>query len=71
MNRNYQAPQKTKLVPWKIDQNENGSTALYTQPASHLGPLSARQRNAIRMAFRWRADGCPILRVCWVKNMGG
>ena len=25
------------------------------------GPSSARQRNAINMAFRWRADGGPIL----------
>ena len=25
------------------------------------GPFSARQRNAIEMAFRWRADGGPIL----------
>ena len=25
------------------------------------GPLTARQRNAIQMAFRWRADGGPIL----------
>ena len=37
----------------------------YTQPASNLGPLSARQRNAIRMAFRWRADGGPILHAYW------
>ena len=32
-----------------------------TQPAYRLGPLSARQRNAIRMAFRWRADNGPFL----------
>ena len=25
------------------------------------GPSSARQRNAIYMAFRWRADGGPAL----------
>ena len=24
-------------------------------------PLSARQRHAIQMAFRWRADECPTL----------
>ena len=35
---------------------------LYTQPAYNLGPLSARQRNAIQMAFRWRSDSGPILR---------
>ena len=27
-----------------------------SQSASILEPLSARQRNAIRMGFRWRAD---------------
>ena len=26
-----------------------------------LGPLSARQRNAIPMAFRWQADNCQLL----------
>ena len=26
-----------------------------SQPAPNLGPLSARQRNAFRMEFRWRA----------------
>ena len=36
-----------------------------TQPPSNLGPLSARPQNAIRMAFRWRADSCPILRAVW------
>ena len=30
-----------------------------TKPAFNVGPLSARQRNAIYMAFRWRADGGP------------
>ena len=25
------------------------------------GPSTARQRNAIQMAFRWRADGGPTL----------
>ena len=33
-----------------------------TQAASNLGSLSARQRNAIWIAFRWRADSCPISR---------
>ena len=36
-----------------------------SQPASNLPPLLARQRNAIRMAFRWRADSSPILRAYW------
>ena len=31
------------------------------QSASNLGPPSVRQRNAIWMAFRWRADSGPVL----------
>ena len=31
-------------------------TTPLTQLAFNIGPLSARQRNAIRMAFRWRVD---------------
>ena len=30
------------------------------------GPSSARQRNAIEMAFRWRADDGPTLNAGWV-----
>ena len=40
---------------------------IFPQPASNLGPLSARQRTAIRMAVRWRADSGPILRAYWVQ----
>ena len=32
-----------------------------TQPESDRGPLSARQRNTIRMAFRWQAGSAPIV----------
>ena len=32
-----------------------------TKPAFNVWPLSARQRNAIQMAFRWRADDGPPL----------
>ena len=32
-----------------------------TDPAFDVGPLSARQRNAISMAFRWQADYGPFL----------
>ena len=35
------------------------------QPAPNLRPLSARQRNAFRMVFFWRADSGPILRAYW------
>ena len=31
-----------------------------TKPAFNVGPSSARQRNAISMAFRWRADDVPF-----------
>ena len=37
-----------------------------TQPAFRPGPLSARQRNAIQMAFRWWADGGLLLHVVWM-----
>ena len=30
------------------------------------GPSSARQRNAIYMAFRWRADDNPTLNAGWL-----
>ena len=29
--------------------------------AFHVGPSSARQQNAILMAFRWRADDGPLI----------
>ena len=32
-----------------------------TEPAFNVGPLSACQRNTILMAFRWRADICPLI----------
>ena len=31
------------------------------QPHCIYGPSSARQRNTIKMAFRWRADDGPTL----------
>ena len=34
-----------------------------TEPAFNVGPSSARQRNAILMAFRWRADDGPLILV--------
>ena len=33
-----------------------------SKPASNLGPPSVRQRNNIRIAFRWRVDTGPVLR---------
>ena len=32
-----------------------------TKSAFNVGPSSARKRNAILMAFRWRADDGPLL----------
>ena len=32
-----------------------------TNPAFNVGPSSARQRNAISMAFRWRVDDGPLI----------
>ena len=32
-----------------------------TKPAINVGPASARQRNAISMALRWRADDDPFI----------
>ena len=33
------------------------------KPACNVGPSSTRQRSAILIAFRWRADGGPLLLV--------
>ena len=35
-----------------------------TKPAFNDGPSSARQRNAIEMAFRWWADDGQLIVVC-------
>ena len=32
-----------------------------TEPAFNVGPSSARKRNAILIAFRWRADDGPLI----------
>ena len=40
------------------------NTGLYPQiikPAFNVGPSSARQRNAILMAFHWRVDDGPLI----------
>ena len=36
-----------------------------TNPALNVWPSSARQRKAISMAFRWRADDGPLIVVFW------
>ena len=35
------------------------------------GPSTARQRNAIQMAFRWRADAGPTLNACQACKLCG
>ena len=44
-------------------QNWSGSHENHktTKPAFNVGPSSARQRNAIKMAFRWQADDGPLI----------
>ena len=42
--------------------------SIISQPAHNIGPPSARQRNAIQMAFRWRTDSGPLLDVYWDKD---
>ena len=37
-----------------------------TKPAFDVGPSSARQRNAIAMAFRWRTDDGPFISVLYL-----
>ena len=32
-----------------------------TKPAFNIGPTPAHQRNAIKMAFHWRADDGPLI----------
>ena len=40
-----------------------------TKPAFNVGPLSARQRNAIEMAFLWRTDDGPTYPHNYIKKM--
>ena len=40
------------------------STCIIPRQHLHHGPQSVRQRNAIRMAFRWRANSCMMLLYC-------
>ena len=40
-------------------------SSLGSQSASNVGPHSVRQRNAIPLAFRWRAESGPLLHAYW------
>ena len=45
----------------RIHTVNNLASFLTSQSAYSGGPPSAHQRNAIRMAFRWRVDSGPLL----------
>ena len=47
--------------PWKITDPDPLKNHKATKPAFNVGPSSARQRNAILMSFRWRADDGPLI----------
>ena len=47
-----------QCIPFII---EKGNLCQTSQDARKIGALPACQRNAIRMAFRWRADSGPRL----------
>ena len=53
-------PRNTGPVSLK-NQTSIQCWAISGPPAVNVGPSSARQRNAISMAFRWRADNGPLL----------
>ena len=52
-----------QCIPFTI---ELGNICKTSQGARKNGALPACQRNAIRMAFRWRADSGPRLDSDWV-----
>ena len=39
-----------------------------TKPAFNVGPSWALQRNAIQMAFCWRADDGPLIVIFWIPS---
>ena len=51
-----------QCIPFTI---ELGNISQTTQDARRIGALPACQRNAIRMAFRWRADSGPQFNSGW------
>ena len=52
-----------KCIPFTI---EWGNFCQTPQDARKIGALPVCQRNAIRMAFRWRGDNGPRLDSGWV-----
>ena len=65
MDRGSGTPMKNRknigfLLQYWPGSSENHKT---TKPAFNVGSSSARQRNAITMAFRWRADDGPFIAV--------
>ena len=62
-----QTPPPYKLQKYRVSkQYWSGSpkNLLATKPAFNVEPSSARQRNAILMAFSWWADDGPLIGVC-------
>ena len=50
-------PEKHKNIGFPSNTENHKAT----KPAFNVGPSSARQRNAIKMAFRWRVDDGPLI----------
>ena len=48
-----------------VSYKANVPTLTCKQPAPNLGPLWARQQNAFRVVFFWRAESSRILRANW------
>ena len=58
------SPPAGKLQKYRVPkQYYTGSPLNHkaANPAFNVGPSSARQRNAIKMAFRWRAVDGPLI----------
>ena len=50
----------------KISEQILRNKGIYSASIQYnLGPLSAHQRKAFLKAFRWRADGGPLLYAYW------
>ena len=61
-------PQWPKLLTWDVKQQNKQTNKMVKQSAlsaNSVEPLSVRQRNAIPMAFRLRADSAPFLYAYW------
>ena len=55
------SPDPPPPPPREKSQKYRVSLQYWSGSAFNFGPLSARQRNAISMAFRWRAEDGPLI----------